>query len=370
MALPIHLGGTHWERLHPPLLAPGTYAVDPEPYGPPWRLWEDVGEQEAVERGYFVPRYSLSYGPSDTILLAPGDTRGTALISGRLDGYCMGIDGRDGPNLSCAGCGREVGYRIDDCGAWQVVRLLPQALVRLPGPAERPVLGWAEALEGGGPGRDLSEYRDIPAGVALAHLVAAAGGRPVDPAAGPVANLFGRALAALLPSREGALRADVAGPGLGGGGLGFAAVSCFCSEAGQGDQGRGVSPLRRFPVEVFGSLRVAGALAYVGQGLEGHRVAGVGGLAGNGQAAVRAADGVQQLGHPDEGVGVAAGGLVVQGEGSRHVPSAPVVLGDVRQCQGVVVEVGLPGQGLGAGVVSGCFTGLRQSIIPRRSTDR
>ncbi|WP_405015190.1 hypothetical protein [Kitasatospora sp. NBC_01539] len=38
VALPIHLAGTHWEKLHPPLLEAGTYAVDPAPYGPPWRL--------------------------------------------------------------------------------------------------------------------------------------------------------------------------------------------------------------------------------------------------------------------------------------------------------------------------------------------
>ncbi|MER8186858.1 hypothetical protein [Kitasatospora sp. NPDC094015] len=139
------------------------------------------------------------------------------LLPDRLDGYCLGIDGRDGPNLGCAGCGLEVGFRIDDRGAWQLVRLHPQALVRLPAPAERPVLGWARALRDGGPGRDLSEYRDIPAGVALAHLVAATGGRPVEPAPGPVAELFGPALAALLPPpSRGAPRVDVAGPGVGG----------------------------------------------------------------------------------------------------------------------------------------------------------
>jgi hypothetical protein len=36
VALPTHLSDAYWEALHPPLLEAGTYAVDPEPYGPPW----------------------------------------------------------------------------------------------------------------------------------------------------------------------------------------------------------------------------------------------------------------------------------------------------------------------------------------------
>lgn len=51
VALPIHLADTHWETLHPPLLEAGSYAVDPAPYGPPWRQWDEVGAREAAERG-------------------------------------------------------------------------------------------------------------------------------------------------------------------------------------------------------------------------------------------------------------------------------------------------------------------------------
>lgn len=65
---------------------------------------------------------------------------------------------------------------MDDCGCWQVVRLDPQAVVRLPGPPERPVMDWAELLATGALWHRLSEYRDIPAGVALAQVVVAAGG--------------------------------------------------------------------------------------------------------------------------------------------------------------------------------------------------
>ncbi|WSP77034.1 hypothetical protein OG324_49900 [Streptomyces sp. NBC_01236] len=215
VTLPIHLSGAYWETLHPPLLEAGTYAVDPEPYGPPWRPWGEIGAQEAAARGVFAPIGTLSDGPSDTVLLAPGDMCDTGLIAERPEGYCMGINGSGGPNLACLGCGLPVGSRIDDCGQWQVVRLLPQAVVRLPGPPERPVMDWAELLADGVLWHGLSEYRDIPAGVALAHVVVAAGGGPVEVAPGPVAELLGRALAALLPSGEGAKRLDLVGPGLG-----------------------------------------------------------------------------------------------------------------------------------------------------------
>ncbi|MFJ4988843.1 hypothetical protein ACIP9H_34205 [Streptomyces sp. NPDC088732] len=186
MALPIHLADTHWETLHPPLLESGSYAVDP-----------------------------ALYALSDTVILAPGDMRGTRLILERADGYCMGIDGRDGPNLACLGCDLPVATRMDDCGYWQLVQLEPQAVVRLPGPPERPVMDWAELPSAGALENRLSEFRDIPAGVALARVVVAAGGMPVEVAPGPVDELLGRALGALLPAGEGAKRLDLAGPGFG-----------------------------------------------------------------------------------------------------------------------------------------------------------
>ncbi|MGW2841140.1 hypothetical protein ACWCWD_25510 [Streptomyces sp. NPDC001493] len=215
VALPVHLTDAHWEELHPPLLEAGCYAVDPEPYGPPWRQWGEIGAHEAAERGYFAPFDALSDGPSGTVLLAPGDMRGTRLILERAAGYCMGIDGRDGPNLACSGCGLPVGTRMDDCGCWQLVRLLPQAVVRLPGPPERPVMNWTELLASGALWHRLSEYRYIPAGVALAHVVVAAGGAPVEAAPGPVAALLGPAVGVLLPAGKRAKRLDLAGPGYG-----------------------------------------------------------------------------------------------------------------------------------------------------------
>ncbi|WP_319365498.1 hypothetical protein [Streptomyces scabiei] len=215
VALPVHLADTHWETLHPPLLEAGSYAIDPAPYGPPWRRWDEAGAHEAAEQGCFAPFGVLSGGPSHTILLAPGDTRGTRLILARAGGYCMGIDGRDGPNLACLGCDLPVGTRIDDCGCWQVVRLDPQAVARLPGPPERPIMDWAELLATGALWHRLSENRDIPAGAALAQVVMAARGAPVEVAPGPAAELLGRALGMLLPADKGAQRLDLAGPGVG-----------------------------------------------------------------------------------------------------------------------------------------------------------
>ncbi|MDX3071111.1 hypothetical protein ACIP98_13610 [Streptomyces sp. NPDC088354] len=215
MALPIHLRDAHWESLHPPLLETGTYAVDPVPYGPPWRPWEEAGPQAVAAQGFFVPPGSLSEGPSGTVLLAPGDLRGTGLIAGRTGGYCLGINGGDGPNLACLDCAAPVGSRIDDCGAWQMVRLLPQAVAELPGPPERPVMDWAELPADGVLRHRLSAYLDIPAGAALAHVVVSSGGGPVEVTPGPIAELLGRALTTLLPSGKDAKRLDLAGPGLG-----------------------------------------------------------------------------------------------------------------------------------------------------------
>ncbi|MFI0939697.1 hypothetical protein [Streptomyces sp. NPDC021020] len=219
VALPVHARDTHWEELHPALLEAGTYAVDPEPHGPPWRLGETVGAEEAAARGLFAPVRAVSDGPPGTVLLAPGDMRGTGLIAERTEGYCLGINSGHGPNLACLGCGLPVGGRDDDCGHWQVVRLLPQAVVRLPGPPERPVLDWAQLPVEGAPWQGLNGYEDIPAGAALAHVVAASGGRPVGVPPGPVAELLGWGVAALLPAREGASRPGTHGPGSAGSAL-------------------------------------------------------------------------------------------------------------------------------------------------------
>ncbi|MFD9391019.1 hypothetical protein ACFWBB_09850 [Streptomyces sp. NPDC060000] len=77
---------------------------------------------------------------------------------------------------------------------------------------ERPVMDGEELLADGALWHGLREYQDISAGAALAHVVVAVGGDPAD-LARSVAELLGGALAALLPSGEGAKRLDLAGRG-------------------------------------------------------------------------------------------------------------------------------------------------------------
>src|SRR5690242_17232210 len=80
VALPVHADQQFGHELLPALLEPGTYAVNPEPSGPPWRRWEEVGADEAAARGVYAPVASLSYGPPGRVGVAPGDVRGTVLI--------------------------------------------------------------------------------------------------------------------------------------------------------------------------------------------------------------------------------------------------------------------------------------------------
>ncbi|QXE35632.1 hypothetical protein KQY30_16575 [Streptomyces sp. GMY02] len=223
-ALPVHAHQKYGHQLLPALMESGTYAVDPEPSGPPWRPRSEIGPDGAEARGVFAPVSGLSFGAPGAIVVAPGDTRDTVLIPERCGGYCMGLDGSDGPNLACAGCGQEVGTRIDDCSYWQAVRLDPRAVRRLPtdGPACR-TIEW-EALAEERPGTPPVEQSgrwdprwEAATGAALAHLLAASEGAPVTVPDGLLTDMFGRALAALLPPGPSAAptrKAALAGPGL------------------------------------------------------------------------------------------------------------------------------------------------------------
>ncbi|MFB9830927.1 hypothetical protein ACFFNX_01820, partial [Actinoallomurus acaciae] len=202
VALPVHAHHTYGHRFLPPLMAAGTFAVDPEPSGPPWRPWDDVDADEAAARGVYAPVHSLSYGPRGAVVIAPGDVRGTVFVPERGDG-CLGLDGRDGPNLACAGCGRAVATRVDDCSYWQAVWLDPRAVRRLTGddPSRRPA-GW-DALPEGVPPLEpsgmWSPLWDAAVSAAMAHLLAVSSGVRVHLPDGPVAETFGPALDALLP---------------------------------------------------------------------------------------------------------------------------------------------------------------------------
>jgi len=216
----------------PALMAPGTYAVDPEPAAWPWRRWDEVGSDEAAARGVFAPVEGLSYGPVGAVVVAPGDTRGTVLIPERCDGYCLGIDGRDGPNLACEACGRAVATRQDDCSLWQAVWLDPREVRRVPG-ARRVEWGWEELAArwdaappveprhhwwepGRGVDIDLWSPRwEAAVGAALVHLLVAADGEPVRLLGGGLlTDVFGAALDRLLPAGRPVRRVGLAGPGL------------------------------------------------------------------------------------------------------------------------------------------------------------
>jgi hypothetical protein len=131
-------------------MEPGTFAVDPEPWGPPWRRWEELSPGEAEARGIYAPVRALSEGEPGATVIAPGNVRGTRLTPGKSGGACCGLDGRDGPNMACLACGLPVASRIDDCSLWQAVWLAPRSVRRVPvGDADAALLTWEELLEEG-----------------------------------------------------------------------------------------------------------------------------------------------------------------------------------------------------------------------------
>lgn len=222
IALPVH-ARQKWGNgvLLPVLMEPGTYAVDPEPSGPPWRQWSEITAGEAEARGVFAPVRALSFGTPGAIVVAPGDVRGTALIPERCGGFCCGLDGRDGPNLACTQCGQPVATRVDDCSLWQAVWLAPNAVRRLPAAAfTRRTASWqtlTEERQGTPPVDPSGQWSlrwEAAVGEALAHLLAVSAGTRVAVPDGLVADTFGRALDALLPPGAPAKRAALAGPGL------------------------------------------------------------------------------------------------------------------------------------------------------------
>ncbi|NLU66175.1 hypothetical protein [Streptomyces sp. HNM0574] len=65
------------------------------------------------------------------MLLAPADVRGLRLTADRRRrNGCCGLDGCDGPNLLCAGCGAEIATRRSDCWTPQQVTLHATAVTR------------------------------------------------------------------------------------------------------------------------------------------------------------------------------------------------------------------------------------------------
>lgn len=76
-ALPAHARQKYGNGIQlPVLMESGTFAVDPEPWGPPWRRWEETDPDEAAARGIYAPVHAVSQGAPGAIVIAPGDTRG------------------------------------------------------------------------------------------------------------------------------------------------------------------------------------------------------------------------------------------------------------------------------------------------------
>ncbi|MFJ3926360.1 hypothetical protein [Streptomyces sp. NPDC090022] len=210
VALPVHAHQKYGNGIQlPVLMESGTFAVDPEPSGPP-----------------------------GAVVIAPGDAGGTVLIPNhRGGGYCCGLDGADGPNVACAECGLPVASRIDDCSLWQATWLAPNAVRRLPvdgarveplswsdvvaqgksTPPYEPLATWGSRMAAGHWSNywwSWSPQWEAAAGRALAHLLAASEGQPVIVPDGLAGQVFQRTLDTLLPAGPQARRAVLAGPGL------------------------------------------------------------------------------------------------------------------------------------------------------------
>ncbi|MFD5124738.1 hypothetical protein [Streptomyces sp. NPDC058385] len=233
VSLPVHARQNYGNGAQlPVLMKSGTFAVDPDPWGGPWRMWDEIDPGEAEARGIYAPVYALSDSTPGASVIAPGDIRGTRLIPDKRGGACCGLDGADGPNMACEECDLPVATRIDDCSLWQAVRLSSDAVHRIPvGGIHAAPLSWAELTEkeektppfepvatwGGrlGPNHywSWSPQWEAAAGHALAHLLVAFQGQPVKVPGGLTADVFQRALDTLLPAGPPIRRAVLAGPG-------------------------------------------------------------------------------------------------------------------------------------------------------------
>ncbi|GAA3780615.1 hypothetical protein GCM10022206_19510 [Streptomyces chiangmaiensis] len=133
VSLPVHARQKYGNGAQlPVLMQSGTFAVDPDPWGGPWRMWDEIDPGEAEARGIYAPVYTLSDSTPGASVIAPGDIRGTRLIPEKRGGACCGLDGADGPNMACEACDLPVATRVDDCSLWQAVRLSSDAVHRIP----------------------------------------------------------------------------------------------------------------------------------------------------------------------------------------------------------------------------------------------
>jgi hypothetical protein len=112
LSIPIRLvelpAEPHWSRLdchhvNPPLLDPGTYAIDEAPHG-----------RDQV---------------AGTFVLSPGDVRGTRFVHDLVQIGCWSLVGWT-PCVACERCGALVASRTDDCRLAQETRFYPSMVIR------------------------------------------------------------------------------------------------------------------------------------------------------------------------------------------------------------------------------------------------
>ncbi|MFG2573751.1 hypothetical protein [Streptomyces sp. NPDC048481] len=124
-------------RRAPSTVPRGHYAIDPEPWGPPYVVQDDQEDPEpAQSRGPVVCReegYVISAGARRTPLLHPDDAGG---LQPRPDwensGGCCGPSGNEGLNLACP-CGAPVATLAADCFGPFELHLGPVRTYAVPG---------------------------------------------------------------------------------------------------------------------------------------------------------------------------------------------------------------------------------------------
>lgn len=107
----------------------GHYAVDPEPFGPPYEAQEDQDDPEpsnprgvelSDERGIL-----RSAGTPNTVVVHPADVPGLHPFSGGSNTIgCCGPAGTDGLNRACS-CGAGIATLAADCSGPYELRLEP-----------------------------------------------------------------------------------------------------------------------------------------------------------------------------------------------------------------------------------------------------
>ena len=119
-------------RRAPSTVGRGFYALDPEPWGPPF-----VPTDEAVAIFPGGPcvadpdgdGFLVSAGPRNTIVLHPEDAPVLEYSPKDGDMGCCGVPGTAGLNMRCPACGVDVGTLISECYTAYELHLVPD-LVR------------------------------------------------------------------------------------------------------------------------------------------------------------------------------------------------------------------------------------------------